>query len=187
MSGWKQIVVLAVWIGGSLIFPAAAQQTMDHAHHGSMSSALSEPGQSIFGTVQEVIQRLEADSTTNWENVNLEALRQHLIDMHEVALHVEVVYQHPIEGGVRIRVRPTTPRAAASLDRVLGAHPTPLKHETGWAMRVTRGEGYRDLRVTTSDSSEVAKIRGLGYIGILAHGGHHQRHHWMIATGQQPH
>jgi hypothetical protein len=32
-----------------------------------------------------------------------------------------------------------------------------------------------------------AKIRGLGYIGLMAYGDHHQRHHWAMATGKSPH
>lgn len=186
MNTLKSMVLWMLMVGGLVALPVHAQE-MNHEHHSAEAPGLSEPGQPIFGVVQEVIRRLEADSTTNWEDVDLEALRQHLIDMHQVALHVEVVYQYPIEGGIHIRVRPTTAAAAASLDRVLRAHPTPLKHETGWTMAVTRGDGYRDLRITTSEAAEVAKVRALGYIGILAHGGHHQQHHWMIATGQPPH
>jgi hypothetical protein len=41
--------------------------------------------------------------------------------------------------------------------------------------------------VTTTKPDEVAKIRGLGYIGILATGAHHQAHHWAMARGINPH
>ncbi len=187
MMLWKRLVLLTAWIGGSLIMPAVAQQMPHDAHRSAMSSGLTEPGQAIFGTVQEIIRRIESDTTVTWKDVDLEGIRQHLIDMHQVAMNVDVVYQHPIEGGVRIRVRPSTPRAAASLNRVLATHPTPLKHETGWDMTVQRGDGYHDVRVTTANPDEVPKIRGLGYISLLAHGGHHQQHHWMMATGQSPH
>lgn len=43
------------------------------------------------------------------------------------------------------------------------------------------------LGVTGSSPAEVAEIRGLGYIGLMATGAHHRRHHWMIATGRAPH
>ena len=35
------------------------------------------PGQAAFGTIQEVVQILEADPTTDWAKVNIAALRQH--------------------------------------------------------------------------------------------------------------
>ena len=42
------------------------------------------PGQDAFGAIQEIVRILEADPKTDWSKVNLEALRQHLIDMKDV-------------------------------------------------------------------------------------------------------
>ena len=47
-------------------------------------------GQDAFGAIQEVARILEADPATDWNKVNLERLRQHLIDMNEVTLRSEV-------------------------------------------------------------------------------------------------
>jgi len=41
--------------------------------------------------------------------------------------------------------------------------------------------------LTIGQPEEVAQVRRLGYIGIMASGGHHQLHHWLMATGRQPH
>jgi hypothetical protein len=38
------------------------------------------PGQDAFGAVQEIVRMLEADPETDWSKVDLEVLRQHLID-----------------------------------------------------------------------------------------------------------
>jgi len=43
------------------------------------------------------------------------------------------------------------------------------------------------LRVTTSAPDEINKIRALGYMGLLAYGQHHQRHHWHLVKGKHPH
>jgi hypothetical protein len=148
---------------------------------------LHAPGHAIFGTVQEAIRALEADSTTDWSQVDVEALRQHLIDMHHVALHVAVEERTPIEGGVRLVVRPTNDAAAAALQRVLSAHPAMLQQETGWQMDVN-AEGDRfALRITDPSGGAVNKIRALGYMGVLAYGAHHQHHHWMMVRGHAPH
>ena len=44
------------------------------------------PGQDAFGAIQEIVQILEADPTTDWSKVNIAALREHLVDMNEVTL-----------------------------------------------------------------------------------------------------
>ena len=61
-----------------------------HGKHGLMgeqaqsSSEPTLPGQDAFGTIQEIVQILEADPNTDWSKVNIAALREHLIDMNEV-------------------------------------------------------------------------------------------------------
>ena len=49
------------------------------------------PGQDAFGALQEIVSILEADPHTDWSKVNLEALREHLIDMNEVTLRADAV------------------------------------------------------------------------------------------------
>src|SRR5574342_315696 len=48
------------------------------------------PGQDAFGAIAEVVRLLEADPDTDWSRVDLERLRQHLIDMNEVGLRSAV-------------------------------------------------------------------------------------------------
>jgi hypothetical protein len=181
--------LLLVGLGG----PVQAQ------HHGhssdgrqtssstARSTILQAPGQAVFGAVQEAVRRLEADSTTDWSQVDVARLRRHLLDMHRVAVHVTVEQKAPIENGVRLRVRPTTEAARASLDRVLDTHPHMLKQEAGWSMAVEEADGAYVLRTTTDDPADTAKIRALGYMGLLAYGQHHQRHHWHLVNGKHPH
>ncbi|MFW6206592.1 MAG: hypothetical protein ACOC5J_01525 [Gemmatimonadota bacterium] len=44
-----------------------------------------------------------------------------------------------------------------------------------------------DLEALRQHLADVEEIRALGYIGLMATGVHHTEHHWMIATGRQPH
>lgn len=168
-------------------------QEMEHHDHGAASHAasnatpLTEPGNGAFAAVQEAVEKLMADPNTDWSHVNLEALRQHLVDMDNFTLHVKVVSQTPIDGGVEFTVKPTTPEAAGSLKRLFAAHPAILKQESGWDMQAKKVKGGYTARVTSSNPNDVAKIRGLGYIGIIALGKHHQLHHWQMATGVNPH
>jgi len=147
-----------------------------HSQHQSriVSSVLTESGTDIFATIQEVIHKLSTDPDTDWSKVNLEALRQHLRDMFEFSYNVDVLSQQAIEHGVKIKVKPVTVRAEKALDKVLNAHPMMLKMETGWDMQSTKTDREYQIIVTTTNPSEIDKIRGLGYIGLLAIGNHHQ-------------
>jgi hypothetical protein len=162
----------------------------DHAEmHRLMAaqSPLTLPGNDAFGAIQEAIQKLDADPTTDWSIVNVEALRQHLVDMHNFTINVEVLSQEPLDNGMRATVRPTTKGSDASLRRVFAAHPRQLKQETGWDMRVVNKGDRFIVTVTTDHPTEVSRIRGLGYIGVMAVGSHHQAHHWAMVGGGHPH
>ena len=149
----------------------------------SRATPLTEPGNGAFGAIQEAVRALQADPHTDWSRVNLEVLREHLVDMRNMTLDVTVHAQKPIPDGVEIRVSGNTAAADASLGRVLAEHPAFLAMETGWKMKVAKRGGVYDLVVTTRQPGQVAEIRGLGYIGLLALGNHHQVHHWQMATG----
>jgi GH25 family lysozyme M1 (1,4-beta-N-acetylmuramidase) len=179
----------------SSILYASGEHTGNHMHEGNMTNhmtaygqiALLEAGNDAFGTIQEVIKNLNDDPQTDWSKVNIEALRVHLVDMQDMTMNIEVVAQKNISNGVEVTIKPTTSRANEALTRVLKAHPAQMKKEIDWDMKV-KTEGQKFIIITTtSKKNEVDKIRGLGYIGLMAYGTHHQPHHWMMATGKNPH
>ncbi|MDH5798016.1 MAG: hypothetical protein OEZ19_05580, partial [Paracoccaceae bacterium] len=74
-------------------------QNMDHSQHMMASTGQpSEAGQSAFAAIQEVVGLLLADPDTDWSKVDLERLRQHLIDMDNVTLRARV-NSEDIDGG----------------------------------------------------------------------------------------
>jgi hypothetical protein len=44
-----------------------------------------------------------------------------------------------------------------------------------------------ELRVTSGDPAVVARIRGLGFFGLMASQDHHREHHLMMARGKDAH
>lgn len=183
------ILVVGLSLPGYAAYAQAAPAP-EHAHHHDTANPapLSAPGNDAFAAIQEAVTKLLADPNTDWQRVNLEALRQHLIDMHNFTLNVEVTAQKPIDGGIEFTVKPATAGAAPSLARLFSAHPAVLKQESGWTMTaVKNADGSYTARVLGSSTDDVAKIRGLGYIGIVAYGKHHPTHHWQMATGGEPH
>ena len=185
----KFLLGITLLLGPTAVLAAEEHSAAMHQQHMMAAAAptLSEAGNDAFGTIQEVIAALNADPATDWDKVDLEALRQHLVDMHDMTMNVEVLSQTAIPDGMEAVIRPTTARASLALARVLAVHPAQLQRETNWIMEVERdGDEYR-LRTTSANPADASRIRGLGYIGLMAWGAHHQPHHWAMAKGDNPH
>ncbi len=152
--------------------------------HGQQSGALNMPtmpGQDAFGTIQEVVQLLQADRTTDWSKVNISALRRHLIDMNEVTLHA-VAAERMLDNGIEIVVTGEG-RTLEAIKRMVPAHVSEL-HEIGWIAKSEDLANGVKLTVTASEAQPLAKLKALGFMGIMVQGGHHQPHHLMIAKGE---
>jgi hypothetical protein len=179
--------------------PMTAQSTPDHgqapdivSHHGHpVSSAQGQeagtttpslPGQDAFGAIQEIVRILEADPKTDWSKVDLESLRQHLIDMNEVTLKADAAAK-PVDGGLEIAVTGAD-RTFAAIRRMLPAHAHEIDGLNGWSTKTDSLPNGELLIVTSNDPKEIAHIRGLGFIGLLASGAHHQPHHLAMAKGE---
>ena len=130
---------------------------------------------------------LEVDPNTDWSKVNLEALRQHLIDMNEVTLKAEAVAK-PVEGGIEVTVTGSG-RTVEAIKRMIPAHAHEIEqtHLNGWSAKTEPLPDGAVLTVTSSDPQQVQRIRGLGFIGIMASGSHHQVHHLAMAKGEFVH
>jgi hypothetical protein len=172
--------------GGAAHDPAQMRQMMQQHHPDMMPAAAPTlPGQDAFGAIQEIVRILEADPTTDWSKVDLEALRQHLIDMNDVMLNA-AVQSTPVEGGVRLAITGAG-RTIAAIQRMVTAHAHELSQLNGWTAVTEPLDAGVNLTVTASDPKEVAHIRGLGFAGLMVSGAHHQPHHLAIARGEFAH
>jgi hypothetical protein len=183
------LAVLAVGAGTYLSagMPGNAQSNphADHARHAAGAVVPALPGQDAFGAIQEIVRILEADPTTDWSKINLAVLREHLVDMHDVTLKAAAA-ERTVEGGVQVDVTGTG-RTLDAIRRMLPAHARELNGLPRWrAATEPIKDGVR-LMVTSSEASEVAHIRGLGFIGLMVSGSHHQPHHLAMARGEHIH
>ena len=162
-------------------------QQMVRGSQTSDTTTPTMPGQDAFGAIQEIVRMLEADPKTDWSKVNLEALRQHLIDMNEVTLKADAVTK-PIDGGIEVTVTGTG-RTVEAIQRMVPAqaHQVDQRHLNGWSAKTEPLPNGVVLTVTSSDPQQVQHIRGLGFIGFMASGSHHQAHHLAMAKGEFVH
>ena len=172
-----------------LILPASAM-AQDHMHTAGMNRApdsLStprQPGHAAFAAIAEVVRILEADPATDWSRVDIEALRQHLIDMDDVTMRA-VVKKESVPGGARFTVTGTG-RVADAIRRMSTAHASMASMEGQLRMTVeTIPSGARVTVLSSSGTDkDVSRIRALGFVGVLTQPDHHAMHHLMIARGE---
>lgn len=161
------------------LIPAAAAAQQDAPTSGS----------SAFDAISAQVMMLDADSATDWSKVDIEALRQHLIDMNDLVLNASVQQQN-VPGGVRLTITGAG-RTLDAIHRMVPEHMDLLLMSGEFTTLVTTTpEGAIAVVTAKSPSGEraVARIRGLGFAGLMAVGAHHSRHHMAMAKGDStPH
>lgn len=186
-------VVILTQVAAAVVLQGSPLSGQGHQHTAGMShpataTAATAPGQAAFGAIAEVVARLDADPGTDWSTVNLERLRQHLIDMDRVTLDGQV-RQSDTPGGFTATV--TGPGdVAAAIRRMLTAHAAQMTREgavTATVVEIPDGVRLTVASTTPNDARAVARLRGLGVIGFLALGGHHGPHHEAMARGTMAH
>jgi hypothetical protein len=78
-------------------------------------------------------------------------------------------------------------RTREALQRMVPAHAGELARLPGWQAEAEATPAGVRLIVTSADPATAARIRGLGFFGLMATGSHHQAHHLAIARGLHPH
>ncbi len=162
------------------------QGQMQHGRHmAGQAGGPRLPGQDAFGAIAEVVRLLDADPQTDWSKVDLERLRQHLIDMNEVVLRADVK-QTPVAGGLAMDVTGTG-RTKQAIRAMVVPHAVELDRMPAFAATTDLIPGGVRLTVTAKkpdDLRVVVRLRGLGFVGLLTEGAHHGPHHLAIAKGE---
>ena len=96
---WRAVMVIVLGVALTGVVLAHVVFAQNPAASGP---APTMPGQDTFGAIAEIVGILEADPATDWTKVDIERLRQHLIDMNEVILRA-AVSQTSVPGGLADR------------------------------------------------------------------------------------
>jgi hypothetical protein len=183
LAGTVYVVAAQLAPGGPMGPMGSHHQQMMHGQQ--LGAALpTSPGQDAFGAIQEIVQILQADPTTDWSKVNIAALREHLIDMNEVTLHA-AAQTTMTATGIEIAVTGDG-RTRDAIKRMVPAHVHELA-ALGWNAATAELPDGVKLTVTANDAAPLAKLKALGFMGIMVQGGHHQPHHLLIAKGEFAH
>jgi hypothetical protein len=187
---WRVIAIsLAVLAVGAAITHSVFAQGPGMPHHQRMAGGVagggpSQPGQQAFGTIAEIVRMLDADPKTDWSKVDLERLRRHLVDMDEVVMRAEVKHT-PVPGGLAMDVTGTG-RTEQAIRAMVVPHAGELDRLPAYAAKTEPIPGGVRLTVTAKsaeDAKAVARLRALGFAGLLTEGAHHGPHHLAMARG----
>src|SRR6056297_738460 len=111
---------------------------MAHHAHGISTDAgdgaRMEGGQSAFAAIKEIVSQLMADPETDWSRVDIEAPRQHLIDMDNVTLRARVLAQE-VDDGARFEATSEDAGVTGSIRSMVPAHAATMDGVEGWTMR----------------------------------------------------
>jgi hypothetical protein len=91
-----------------------------------------------------------------------------------------------VPGGLLVDVTGTG-RTESAIRAMPIPHATELDQMPGLGAKTETIRGGVRLTVTAreaEDAKAIARVRGLGFIGLLTLGAHHQRHHLAMARGQ---
>lgn len=177
------------------LFAQEAQHNMDHKSHTMaqaetmaadvmMTQPATEQGQSAFAAIEEIVLALNADPNTDWSNVDISGLREHLVDM-ELVFTDATTQTHEIENGFVFTVTGVG-KTSSAIQRMVFAHSSIMNGVGDWTFRPVPHDAGVVLTLTTA-TDDMDKLRAIGFFGIMAMGMHHQDHHWMMATGANPH
>lgn len=179
-----------IFIAAGVMAEAQMNHGMDHSEMNDehQNAAIfepipTEPGQSAFAAIQEIVRLLEADQNTDWTQVNIEQLRQHLIDMENVTLRARVTTDRT-DKDVRFGVSSDNPDVINSIQRMVSSHVLALGGTNEQIRQIADGVV---LTLKSTDAQQQQKLVALGFIGWLASGMQHQTHHLALARGQNTH
>ncbi len=142
-------------------------------------------GDSVFSQIQNKVRALQEDPDTDWSQVNLAALQQHLVDMEHLSLFAEVSTQY-LSNGLRYTVTGEG-RTLEAIQRMVPTHASQIAMELGMQVEAEATADGAWISVVTSDDNERAMYQAIGFLGLMTLGEHHEAHHQDMAGGSSGH
>lgn len=187
----KRSICLGPILSGLLTFAAYANDDHDSHHQAPVGEGTSsypmptEPGQSAFATIAEIVTILQDNPDTDWSKVSIRTLREHLVDMDLVTLDAEVATEMDVKR-VSFSVSGVG-RTRQAIKAMVLAHAEQLRLATDWNVIAQETEGGALLTIEVGTTHEQQKVFALGFFGVMSIGAHHQEHHLMMALGDDAH
>ena len=140
-----------------------------------------QPGQGAFAAIAEIVVMLTNDPMTDWSKVDIDGLREHLVDMDEVTLRANAktaLFENKIVFTIT-----GTGRTLRAIKAMIPAHAGVLTRTTAWDVKGELTDDGAILTVSSNNPFALKVVKALGFYGVMATGAHHQAHHLAMAKG----
>lgn len=155
---------------------------MNHRSMTGNAAALEQGGQAAFSALIEIVAMLEADPETDWEAVDIDALRAHLLDMNHLILNTGASKSVIADDRIRFDIQGTA-AAIPSIHRMVVAHSRFIEQSRGWVIEPRLTDDGATIVITVNDAVALSRLNGLGFYGFMSLDSHHQAHHFQMALG----
>ncbi len=198
------VFVAAGFVASNFHFNSAnAQAKMDHSNMGkdnmnhstmnhdqmnsndtqmpAQSGTPIEPGQGAFASVAEIVAMLSNDPATDWDKVDINALREHLIDMDELILKANATTK--VHADKIVFTVTGSGRTLQAIRTMVPAHSGVLDKTTAWNVVGEATDTGAIMTISSKNQMALNVVKALGFYGVMATGAHHQPHHLAMAKG----
>lgn len=141
------------------------------AQHAHMSGSPNETGQSQFAAIAEIVTLLRDDPDTDWAQIDIKVLRDHLVDMDNVTTKSSV--ERTVDGTSVMFIVTGDDVVASSIRRMMLAHSLMLQGASDWIVIAGEVEGGASMLVQVGSNEELNQVLGLGFFGLMTIGVHH--------------
>ena len=187
----KPVKVVAVVGVALLVFGAVKlignkhnPDAINHAMAGHGASVLKEGGQSTFAAIIEVISVFEADDKTDWDAVDIDGLRSHLLDMNDLVINTNAVTQVLNDKQIRYEITANGGNdSLGAIHRMVQAHSRFIEQSRGWDIEASTHDSGATVTITSDNDTDLVRLKALGFYGFMSLDSHHQAHHYQIAMG----
>ena len=143
----------------------------------------SEGGQATFSALVEIVALLEQDENTDWENVNIDLLRTHLLDMDNLVR--KTTASSTVAGDRKIIFNVIGDNEAISaIHNMAPAHARFIQDSRGWEIQTNLNPTGAVLSISVNTDSDFKMMQALGFYGFMSMDSHHPMHHYQMALGK---
>ena len=141
----------------------------------------TEGGQSAFAAIAEIVRLLKANPDTDWSKVNINALREHLVDMNYLTLEADA--KTTIADNKVIFTVTGKGKTLRAVQTMVPAHAKVLSSTNLYEATAEKTENGVIMTITAPTEALRQEVAALGVFGIMANGAQHQPHHLQMALG----
>lgn len=184
VSGFIAITVISLAVWTSKKYFDHSPESI-HRHSSSDGHVLpTEGGQAAFAALIEIVAMLEQDKDTDWNKVDIDSLREHLLDMDKLILDTNANTSVIADDQIQFQITGST-TSVPSIHRMVPAHARYIAQTRDIQIETQLNENGATVNIFTNDALQSNTLEALGFYGFMALDSHHQLHHYQMAIGQQ--